>query len=438
MAAIWPAPMAAMGAAPPPLPAHLPSYASTATYSSGYRPASTRPGILIAVAVISILLGCLSMLVSGLTANMWRGAAAASTPPRAVMLSPLPAAEFPPYTGAVIPAGGFSAPLRAKIISALQNKTPLSLQQSQMLDRMLAEDGADILPTRNADDLEAQAQLRSPNDADAIQFKTPQSIIALTSSSCTYGPANEPGWIRVQGNIVERYTAKDGVVRNWNSASIESALDRIRSAATGVSNMQLGFVLNEIQNPENHLQPDALHPNSELNCNASMRAGNILNVAINGEDFQVLPDGRGIKVDTEHPGLDAVTGRPLPPPAYSFHPFISGDPHLMYARYVYCMAVIALAMYLILAAIVTLIRPRLWAWMHLPFAGLKLIAIVVEIYISLAFIASAANPSNATRQYNSDGETIWLAISCTLQSIYPLALILLYLLNPRLRRMPRT
>jgi hypothetical protein len=303
-----------------------------------------------------------------------------------------------------------------------------------MLDLMLAEDGADVLPNLSADDLQPQ----EPNGS-AMVFKTPSGTLSVDSVTCTYGPPNEDGSIIVTGNIVRRFSTKDNAyLESWNSATMESALNQLRDSVPGVSNMQLGFVLNELQDPEKRAAMGTLPPNGTLKFDASMGAGNILKVTIGDENFQVLNDGRGMKIDEDHVGLDPSTGKPLPSTNASFHPFIAGDPHLMYARYAYCVAVVFLAIYLITGAIVTLIRPWLWAWMHLPFAGLKLIAIMVEIYITLAFIASTSVDTSAARQFNSEGETTVLTIMCVLQAIWPLVLILLYLVNPRLRRMPRT
>ena len=133
-------------------------------------------------------------------------------------------------------------------------------------------------------------------------------------------------------------------------------------------------------------------------------------------------------------GVDAATGRPLTVHVNGFSPLFPGDPSLMRGLYVYCLVVIASAIFLIVSGIVMMIRPAIGTPAHCWYILIKYCLIAAEISLSIRFFMSVSGSSmQAAVPFNIDAGEVGLISSVLFQAIYPTALLVTLLMAPATR-----
>ncbi len=372
------------------------------------------------------------MLASGFMAVQWHHWYAGSIPPVIILPPPLPAPGFAPFAGKVYRPDGLPETIREPIMTAIAfGKFHMDPGQIALLDDLLGEDGAKILPHQSSDDAITPTKAGVQRRWDmALKIKTPTGEIQFKPFSAEFGSPDQNNWVAVRADDVVSFATQSGIVDSFSVTCIDHSLGELRDEVPSVTPMQLAFVAKAMMGktwPHNATHPRDFLPPSTLP--ATKLTGNVLRFGVNRTYYLVLPDGRGIDETRCPGGLDPVTGIPMPTPV-NFVPLMPGDHHLMGWLSVYCLAVVVLAIYLVGSGITTLIRPASWAKLHLPYAIAKLILIAIEVALSIAFIASAsAFSGRSTMKYNANAGTQGVLITAIIQAAYPLTLLAIYFLQ---------
>jgi len=114
-------------------------------------PVATRPGSWIALGIISILLGGISVVTSGSTFVQWYNAWSGSTQAAAPQPPELPASTLPPYHGDYISQAGLPLATRSRLVKLMKLDGPEQQDREAMLDMLLAECGTLVFPDGVAD-----------------------------------------------------------------------------------------------------------------------------------------------------------------------------------------------------------------------------------------------------------------------------------------------
>jgi hypothetical protein len=407
-----------------------PHYRPT-TYKSGKR------GALIFIGSLSILVGLVCGLINYIGAAIWNRNYVGSVPHTVVNTSEgpmLPPPNFAPYSGVTHRATGLSSTECIQIAAATPFDGPFGEQRRDMLERLLSEAGTLIMPNLTSDSLRPTTPpANTPDTPDRpARFLAPHGVVTVDQDWAKYESQNQPV-VSVDKNI-----AIINGITYLSTPRIEQNLRQLRDRVPKMTSMQLGYVAEYLlTHPFNSTAGNKNVDDSAQNVfgKASLGGVKILTIDILGEYVLVLPNGRGTYRSQAPAGLDIVTNCPMLAPPKVFQPLMPGDPEAMFWLSVCCLTGTVLAVYLILAGIITLIWPARWARLHMAYAILSILLIFIETGLSVSLYNTIATATaKPGHPFENAAETERLIAATTLQIIYPLVLIGIYMRNPRLGR----
>lgn len=170
---------------PPPLPVEPLGYGMPHTYA--------RPGILTAIGVLSIILGCFS--------GFFTCAGSLGSVQSTVTLPPPTTMPFGAYPLPLNLPDLMSPGARATVVSALSQRQPLTVSQSRMLDLMLRRHGPDLFTIADSR-LSAESVLASlnetgtlpagPGESPTVYFLLSTGRLEVSDDDAMFSPIGEP------------------------------------------------------------------------------------------------------------------------------------------------------------------------------------------------------------------------------------------------------
>lgn len=295
-----------------------------------------RPGLVLAIGVLSICIGLLSALVDGVSLSRLPRLYAAAKP-KWLLPAPKPPAppQFAPYAGDLaVPAGLGRADREAVVAFAKQKLPNFSPDRQVMLRRLMGEFGRVALPPLRspATSADVAAAVREagqlPSGPDGLHtlgthyLRTDAGAVFIDDGVARFKPAGPGGAeVRVVGDI-----AIDAAGQRVRSAVVVAdELDEIHRQLHGaVNSMQAAALAKHLRGP----LPPPLPPPQQSFSPGRTTFG-FGKVSMMGPTLAYAPDispqsgGSGPPLWIFHDGrllanpsgVDPVTGIPLPPPA---------------------------------------------------------------------------------------------------------------------------
>jgi hypothetical protein len=234
---------------PPPLPRATPVVA----YAAPGMPKLGRPGGVIAMGVVSIVLGILFTLLN-VAGGLALGIVLRNATSPATAADPgivRPPAGLAPYAGELPRPDGLNAADRATAVRAMHAALPMSHERRVMLLRLLAECGRTALgdppAPLTADAVKAAVRTAEqlPAGRDGLRdwgtrhFATPAGALLIDDDLARFVPAGGGSPVRVEDEAVV-----DGAGRRRRSASVvEEELARVHALTAGAANARQAAVL---------------------------------------------------------------------------------------------------------------------------------------------------------------------------------------------------
>jgi hypothetical protein len=289
----------------------------------------SRPGILTALGVMSIVVGAITLLINcGLMAAWGYGYLVASdrqrsaagvmptdgVPPTPAVIVPTPT-QLTAYTGDCIAVEGLPRPARRAVIEAVQAKraTMLSLDRAAMLDRLLAETGAAAFGPdgKLAGDMPDEQAGPKVEPAPTVRISTARGLVELADNAAMFTPAgsNKPS-VRITRNVVVTPQS-----RRYSAVAIVDAMEAARSAAGGNLNaVQGAVVLDELRRASVRERGDGrfeVIPIGEISGSTNGTVG----LTVGDRSIWIFADGRTMDRRLNPREPNPVTGAPLTAPA---------------------------------------------------------------------------------------------------------------------------
>jgi hypothetical protein len=418
-----------------PVPVHPLSYADRDVYDTG-----RRPGILVTMGIVSVGVGVLALIM-----NWWTYAPAKqlyewSEPPQVaapqVVVAAAGAASVTPHAGDYIRARGLKHAARARVIAAVEQRGKLLSDRREMLDRLLADAGAEAFGgVGDSSVVEAPMVSRVPDGPDGTGLgpdivRTRLGTIEIQNQTATFTATAD-------GRVVsERFITfvEPGAPARWSAWAIDQALERAhRRNSTGLSALQWGAIAAELRGlaPRTKFNGWEL---PELSISKDLGSGTFSGI-MEGQEFWVMADGRLLYPPTDadwDPATGAARVKPtqvpmlLPIPRWAAVTLLTD-----------VWASAALGLLLILAGVGVMSEAPWSGELHRIYATLKLILIVITVIGSGAMLLSWERVRQAAAQRglflpdttNLTGRTVLGAI---MWLIYP-AVVLGVLASRRVR-----
>jgi hypothetical protein len=286
-------------------------------------PADSRPGVLTALGIISIVVGVITLLVNGgmavvsgygyLMISDRQGTAAATASPT---VSATPAAAIVPvppnlaaYTGDCVAAEGLRRPARRAVIDALQAKRGMALSPDRfaMLDRLLAEAGALAFGSDGRLAGELHDTGTKADSSPAMRITNAQGLVEVDYNTATFTPAgdNKPS-VRVIRNVVMTPDS-----RRFAAVAMADALEAARTAARGNINAIQGAVaLDELRRAAVRDWPDGRFEPIPIGEVCPGRNGTV-GLTVGDRSIWIFADGRTVDRRANPAEPDPVTGMPM-------------------------------------------------------------------------------------------------------------------------------
>ncbi len=375
-------------------------YNSGAPYAPPPRNPGRTPGGLIAIGVISVLLGLLAIIVNFLALPDLQTAYKRSIPPPPPP-PPVPYApvNVPPYDGDVVGEGGLPVETRRAVVKAVDQRLKLSPDRAMMLEWFLADEGRNMFGPISSDpaaidrlmtDFAAASQSLSGDGPDS--FSTAQGHVQIYDSLVHFR------------NTVGEETVLDGNVlklpnrsTRWSSWALKEQAERWRtdrgSYGTPISPQQVTVLLKHLAEiPTEPMYGQSRRSFSPIPLQqATVDLGGLgrpyvsINTSSAGR-VRILADGRELLESQFPDGADRITGLPIQRPPPTFKPDMPGSLAIIRIMPYEAMVNVALGLMLLLAGIMTLIGMggaaqvnRLWAYLRLLVGATSLVLGVVYL-----------------------------------------------------------
>ena len=367
-----------------------------------------RPTGLVAIGVMSILIGVVSALISGF--GWWYLASryAASVPPAPpAPMAPLPPVNLTPHAGDFVGPLGLKQAERAIVMAAVAQQVTLPADRALLLERFLADIGRDAFGAAPLNSPAAAAQQIRQTGQDQLGrdgtgalgthfIVTTGGKIALDNAVASFLPAGGGTVVALEGNVLTNERGE----RTWCAAALDEWIETVgnRPNVCVLTGQQAAVVLEFARKLPAvsgwrggryssdfafSRVPDEL---MYISCQGHRGTG----IAIINQRHQllfILPDGRSATSAQAPNGFGpAPDYRPLSPRPKYFAPALPGSLNSIRASIAVETISIALAITLIVAGIRTLAGWRGGAGLHLTWAVVKFafsfVALAVAIWWS--------------------------------------------------------
>jgi hypothetical protein len=372
----------------PPRPAFAQRELHPMDYYAAARATPKRPGALVALGVVSLLVGVLSLLASGFTTFFWSTSFRDSLPPApSASPNPLPAVSLPHYTGETLAPRGLPRARRAALIANVTFTPPFTADRREMLDRLLAEYGQDLLSPDGQFTLTPIApRIRDtrPVPWAANTFQAPIGTLTVDNVSARIErPRAAGGDLRVVRDV----TIDADNHQRLQAGAIDRLIPRLRAAHPSLTQSQVDFIADTFAKTIRESRGGSFSDFVRID---SLEASGIARVTINRSTWWLLPDGRSVSYQSAPRGIDVISGQPNPLPVANFRPALPGNPSWMLANAIHSAADLLLALFLLVAALRTLTDTPAGARALLRFATLKAVMVVIEIFVCVGLFTSVA------------------------------------------------
>ncbi|CAN5533730.1 hypothetical protein BH10PLA1_BH10PLA1_07680 [soil metagenome] len=382
-----------------------------------------RPGSLITIGVIGLLIGGLSIVGNVLVGMLWWNAGIGSLPPPPPPPpGPLAPSTVAPYTGEIVAPRGIARADRVAIIDAFHLEGPVRADLAAMLERLLAECGKDMFPPGVTPTVTSYTPggitYNGPRDplGRSWMFDLPTGRVTIAVNRAEFaGPSGE--------TVVNERTARSTttpISAYTSSFAIDQTIAELHSANPTLTDAQLGFIADKLP------AVTATYDNPRYGYGASMpveigtlTADGVLTISIGNTDYYVLRDGRHTPTASCPARINGVTGVPYQVPA-TYTPSWPGAPALMFAQAGHCGLNLLVALVLMFGSFRVIAKNPQGVVMLLRWIVLKFALMAMEIVLVVAYVFSidhyppAAKPFDVSRGLGS------MALSVVLQSILPL------------------
>jgi len=391
-------------------------------YSGAY---VSRPGVLTAVGVFSILIASISLLVDfgGFFFAKFTTMVATRTAPVAVVAAPPPAPAPQSAQTEYIAPDGFSADQRKIVIDGLNQVRPISDVRQRQLDGLLADVGRQVIQIspENLTTDRVAAYVTETHDIPSGSGGPPDDMftlgsgrLQLTDASAVFFPENSPSPIRSGGGS---YTDASGQT-HLASTQIAAVIDRVKAL---------------LSQPMTDPQVAALEAQLESSAQALITpSDSVAEAAAQVKSVQTFPDGTvgittassSISIATTgqtFPGLIALGGMqngwgPGPTIARRDAVLLMLDAILSFLA----------AGFLLACGIMVLRNIPASRWMHLVWAGAKLILVVLSCYAMFSVVEQL----DASSPDAQSAAMAWMLIMAAPGAIYPV--VVLVVMNLRM------
>ena len=255
-------------------PAVALAYAPAPVATAGPRPGALPAGLL-AIGVVSLLVGIVFLLTSGVTAYTLFDAYLGSVPPPeppAPKLKTMPPADVTPHAGDYVAADGLKSAARVAVVAAVGARVDLPADRAIMLDRFLADAGRAVMPSVKWPEPGAAAAMPERAIAAAVRtagsepdvgdggvtfFTTVAGRVGVGDTWATFVPAAGGRPLRMDRNT---FTAADGAQR-WSARAADEWLESLRAgygaplADVDVTGEQAAVLLRSLPVPADSTDP---------------------------------------------------------------------------------------------------------------------------------------------------------------------------------------
>ncbi len=378
-----------------------------------YSTSVTRPGILTAVGVFSIIVASIALLVNlwGLGfANMVSRIAVRRTP--AAPVSTLPPA---PVHSEYIAPNGLSAGQRQIVIAGLSQVRPLSLARQKQVDGLLADVGQQVI-LLSADNLTTDRIVAYVTDVRSIPngsggppddlFILGSGRLQVSDDNAVFFPQNSPSGIRSQGGS---YTDSSGT--HLASDQIAAVVDRVQSLCGqdhAMNDAQVSSLESELEMPSQTLvapSPSVAEAAAQVQSVQTLSDGTIA-VTTAGGSMSFGPTGRMFA------GIIAISQTMWTPPVVARR-----DATLLVLD---ALLSFVAAGFLLACGIMVLKNSPISRWMHLGYAigKIPLVALSCFAIYQVAMALDARSP-DAQSTANT-----WMMIAGMPGIVYPIVLLI--------------
>jgi hypothetical protein len=385
--------------------------------SGGYSGQSTRPWILSAVGITSVIIASISLIadfISLSVANFLTAVSAMGAMPPPPAPVPMPAvvhqaqAEF-------VGATGLSSGQRQAVIDGLVRMHELSDARRQQLDALLADDGQDIIrlspENLTADRVAAYATGVSeiPSGSGAtpdVMFMLGSGRLQLSDQEAVFFPDNSPSPIRSVGGS---FTDSGGT--HLATEQINAIVDRVRQLSNQtINDAQVNSLEAELESVSQTLitpTPSVTEAAAQVLSAGSLPDGTIF-VTTRSGSMSFATTGQS------YLGITAMSGMQGP---FAFGKKIQRrDTTLLMADALLSMGASGL---LLACGIMTLRNIPASRWMHMGYAVGKLAIVVLSCYaiftVAYALDSGSAQPAAVA--------TTWMLLAGGIGAIYPVVLL---------------
>jgi hypothetical protein len=382
-------------------------------YSSGH---VTRPWILSAVGVLSIIVASLSLIadfISLSVANVLTGMAAMAPP--AAVVTPPPPMVVPAQLEYVGPQG-LSASQRQAVIDGLSQVHALSETRRKQLDGLLADVGQNVIRL-SPENLTAQRVATYTTDVREIpsgsgiapddMFILGSGRLQISDDNAVFFPDNSPSPIRSEGGS---YTDSAGT--HIATEQIAAIVDRVRSLSNqAINGAQINSLEAELESTSQTLiapSPSVTQAAAQVLAATSLPDGTLAVMTKNGS-MSFAPAGQsfpGVMAAGAMRGNWPMGGRV----ARKDVTLLVLDALLSFVA----------AGFLLACGIVTLRNLPASRWMHLGYAAGKIPLAGLSCYViyTVAFAMDAKSPDAAATAL------AWMLIVGAVGAIYPIVLLI--------------
>lgn len=380
-----------------------------------YSTSVTRPGILTAVGVFSIIVASIALLVDlwslGL-ANLVSRVAVRRTPVAAIAAAPPPPA--PAHAEYVAP-NGLSASQRQTVINGLSQVRPLSIARQKQVDGLLADVGQQVIQL-SPDNLTTDRIVAYVTDVRNIPngsgrpaddlFILGSGRLQISDENAVFFPQNSPSGIRSQG---ESYTDSSGT--HLASEQIAAVVDRVQSLCgqgQAMNDAQVSSLESELELSSQTLiapSPSVAEAAAQVVSVQAMGDGTIA-VTMAGGSMSFGPTGRTF------PGVIAISQTIWTPPMVARR-----DATLLVLD---ALLSFVAAGFLLACGIMVLRNSPISRWMHLGYAIGKIPLVALSCY-AIYQVAMALNARSPDAESTANA---WMMIVGMPGIVYPIFLLI--------------
>ena len=430
-------------------------------YSTG-RDYAALPGSLVAIGIISILWGLIQAAGGAAGTAMVMPAYRRSVPPPPPAPRPLPPVNLKPHRGDFVLETGLKAADRVAVVEGLRRKTKLSPDRLAIVERFLADDGAEIFPggPLTAESVAEAVQDTGRNatgpdgsgDLATDYFTTASGRVEVDNAAVRFTPSAAGNRVprRMSGNVYVPHNSSPG---EWGARALDEWIEAEQHRQKGrLTAEQAAALISIVPGPSAvsmmaakdgaaaapFLPVPARSVQVEVGPQGTATAKVYTDATSNWDPgsygtYWILPDGRHGSRRQYPQGVDPATGMINPPPPAPFTPALPGSLAAVAASLVHGVASAALSVVLVVAGVMTLARARGSAALHRFWAAGAVVLIGVGLVVSAWWAASLSDtkppPYPYAQQPTISPATLgeWLVIGsivgAVIQLAYPVAVL---------------